>query len=151
MKKIFTLILIIFIYGCGYTSVYKNQKNQNLKINIIEMTGDFETNNFIENQLKLASNSSSSNNFDISYITTFEKTIISKNSSGLATNYRLSMNAKFIILSKGNKKIEFNETFNIKNNSENFEQSNYEREIKKNFAISIKDKLVFNLLISDDS
>lgn len=150
MKKYLFIIIFLF-YGCGYTSIYTDKKNQNIKINIVNMEGDKTTNNFIKNQLKLASYSNSPNIYDLSYITTYNKIVISKNSTGLATNYKLSINVEFTILSDENKKIEFKETFNIKNISEKFEQLNYEKEIKKNFAISIKDKLIFNLLVNNAS
>ena len=150
MKKYLFIIIFLF-YGCGYTSIYTDKKNQNIRINIVNMEGDKTTNNFIKNQLKLASYSNSPNIYDLSYITTYNKIVISKNSTGLATNYKLSINVEFTILSDENKKIEFKETFNIKNISEKFEQLNYEKEIKKNFAISIKDKLIFNLLVNNAS
>ena len=34
MKRTAIFILLIFIYGCGYTAVYKNTKTQDLKINV---------------------------------------------------------------------------------------------------------------------
>ena len=76
MKK-YLFLIIILIYGCGYTSVYTDKKNQNIKINIVNMEGDKITNNFIKNQLKLASYSNSPNVYDISYNTTYNKIIIS--------------------------------------------------------------------------
>ena len=58
MKKYLFIIIFLF-YGCGYTSIYTDKKNQNIKINIVNMEGDKTTNNFIKNQLKLASYSNS--------------------------------------------------------------------------------------------
>ena len=60
MRKIILLMLITFIYGCGYTSVLKNQNQQDLKFNVKNINGDFQTNTFIKNQLKLSSNPNSS-------------------------------------------------------------------------------------------
>ena len=54
MKKIILLLTFIFIYGCGYTSVLKNQNQQDIKISIKNIEGDFQTNNFIVNQIKLS-------------------------------------------------------------------------------------------------
>ena len=54
MKKIFTLILLTFIYGCGYTSIY-DEMRKDLFINILSMKGDFEINNYIKNNLKISS------------------------------------------------------------------------------------------------
>ena len=151
MKKIILLLTFIFIYGCGYTSVLKNQNQQDIKISIKNIEGDFQTNNFIVNQIKLSTNTLSSKNFDINILSTYEKIIIAKDSTGVATDYKINLGLEFIIISEGNIKVTYNDSINIKNNSENFEQIEYEREIKKNFASDVKDKLILYLLSLDDN
>ena len=49
------------------------------------------------------------------------------------TDYNIEMNVKFILVSNNNKNISYKENFKIKKNDDNFEQSNYERDIKRNF------------------
>ena len=151
MKKIILILIFSFVYGCGYTSLLKNQNQQNIKININSTEGDFQTNNFIKNQIKLSSNPLSTKNFDINILSKYEKIIIAKDSAGVATDYKINISLDFIILSKNNLKVSYSDSINIKNNSENFEQIEYEREIKKNFASDIKDKLILYLLSLDDS
>ena len=151
MKNFIIIILITFLYSCGYTSVLKDQKNQDLMITIKKKGGDLQTNNFISNQLKLASSSNSINNFDVSFESTYDKEIIAKDSTGVATDFKININVEFIVLSKNNQKINFKESFNIKNNLKNFEQLEYEREIKQNFASSTKDKLILYLISLDDN
>ena len=151
MKKIILLLTFIFLYGCGYTSVLKNQNQQDIKISIINIEGDFQTNNFIKNQIKLSTNPSSSKNFDVNILSTYEKIIIAKDSAGVATDYKINLELDFIILSKNNINVNYSDSINIKNNSENFEQLEYEREIKKNFASDVKDKLILYLLSLDDN
>ena len=150
MKKIFILILIKFVYGCGYTSLYEEMKSD-LKINIISMDGDFEINNFIKNNLKITSNKESSNIHDIAFKSEYKKIILAKNATGEATDYNLEMIVKFIIISSNNKELELKENFKIKKNSDNFEQSNYEKDIKRNFSEIVVEKLILNLIkISDN-
>ena len=150
MKRFLSLTLIIFIYGCGYSSIYDEIKND-LKINIISMEGDFEINNFIKNNLKISSKKDSSNIHDIIFETKYKKIILAKNAKGEATDYNLEMSVKFIIASSNNKKIEFKENFKIKKNNDNFEQSNYEKDIKRNFSKMVQEKLILNLIkISDN-
>ena len=72
MKKLFFLLIIIFVYGCGYNSVYQDQK-KDLLININKTDGDFEINNFIKNNLKIASNENSKNVFNLSYNSEYRK------------------------------------------------------------------------------
>ena len=64
MKKIFAIMLVTFIYGCGYTSIYQELK-RDLYINIVSMKGDFEINNYLKNDLKMSSNKDSSNIYDL--------------------------------------------------------------------------------------
>tara|TARA_Y100000817_G_C16702144_1_gene475357 strand:+ start:239 stop:694 length:456 start_codon:yes stop_codon:yes gene_type:complete len=151
MKNFIAISFLIFIYGCGYTSVLKDQKMQDFMINIKNMQGDSQTNQFMNNQLKLASNPSSTKYFDIEIKSKYNKEIITKNSAGVATDYKINIDLEFTVLSKNNLKKIYRESFNIKNNSKNFENSNYEREIKKNFASSTKDKFILYLISINDN
>ena len=45
----------------------------------------------------------------------------------------------------------FSENINIKSNSNSYEQNNYERSIKKNFASSIRDKFIIKIFNLDDN
>ena len=149
MKKIFLLISIIFIYNCGYSPLYTSAKN-NLLLNLKEIEGDFELNTYIKNDFKIASDVNSPNVFDINAITKIEKIILTKDATGDATDYRLDFSVKFLIVSE-NKVVSYNESFKIKKNNQKFEQSNYEREIKRNFSEIVKDKLVLYLLNLNDN
>ena len=149
MKKICLLLSIIFIYSCGYSPLYLSGK-QDILINLKEIEGDFELNSYIKNDLKIASNNNSLNIFDIKANTKYEKIILTKDATGEATDYRLDFNIKFTIISE-KKEVSFKESFKIKKNDNNFEQSNYEREIKRNFSNIVKDKLILYLLEFNDS
>lgn len=149
MKKLFLLISIIFIYSCGYSPLYLTGKSD-LKLNLKEIEGDFELNTYIKNDFKITSDVNSPNVFDINAITKIEKIILTKDATGYATDYRLDFSVKFIIVSE-NKVVSYNESFKIKQNNQKFEQSNYEREIKRNFSKIVKDKLVLYLLNLNDN
>ena len=149
MKKLFLVFLIILIYGCGYSPLYLTGKND-LLLNLKKIEGDFELNNYIKNDLKIASNLNSTNVFDINAETKFEKIILTKDATGDATDYKLDFTVKFIIISE-NKVVSYKESFKIKKNNQKFEQSNYEREIKRNFSEIVKDKLVLYLLNLNDN
>lgn len=151
MKNI-AVILLFLLWGCGYSSVYKNQEINDFTISIVQMDGDSILNNSLKNQLILASNKDSENVFNIKLNSDYKKIIISKNTVGLVTDYKLQVKIDFEINKNGvNKKIKLSETLDIKNEGENFEQTNYENSIKKNFAITIKEKLILYLRRYDDS
>jgi len=150
MKKFYILLILIFVYSCGYTSLYKEMQ-EDLNINILNVKGDFELNNYIKNDLKIASNKNSTNIYKINFETEFKKIILAKDATGNATDYSLDMTVKFIITSKNNQEIVYKENFKIKKNDDNFAQSNYEKEIKRNFSKSIREKLILELIKINDN
>ena len=83
MKKIFLLIIIIFIYSCGYSPLYLAGKNDML-LNLKKIEGDFELNNYIKNNFKIASETwdNSAKIFDIKIETKFDKNHFNKRCYG---------------------------------------------------------------------
>ena len=152
MKNIILICCIFLLSSCGYSSIYKNERSQDFQLNVIEMSGDKEFNNLLKSELKLYSNVNSNIQYDVSLNSKYQKNIVSKNSSGVATDYKIILNTKINI--KINNKIhdlEFNESINIKNNSNSFEQNKYERNIKQNFASLVREKLVIKIFNLDDN
>ena len=152
MNKILLILFLLLLNNCGYTSIYKNQKSNNFQINISEMSGDNEFNSYMRNELKLFSNNNPDEIYNITLNSNYQKVVISKNTSGVATNYNISADVK-VNLSLNGKVINlaFNENINIKNNSNSFEQNNYEKSVKRNFASSIREKLIIKLLELNDN
>ena len=150
MKKIFTLILLTFVYSCGYESLYQEMK-KDLNINILSLKGDLEINNYIRNDLKISSNENSSNIYKLNIETEYNKIILAKDATGKATDYNLEMSVKFKVVSSNNKEIVYEENFKIKKNEDNFEQSNYEKDIKRNFSKIVQEKLILDLIKLSDN
>ena len=147
MKNTIFIIFLFFIYSCGYTSVYKNTKDQNFQIRVTEMQGDREMNNLIKNEIKLYSNRDSLNIFDIAVNTSYSKRVLVKDDAGKITDYELSTSSSFTIyFNEKVKKISFSETINISNQTDTFDQDMYERDIKRNFASSIREKLISEII-----
>ena len=152
MRNIILISFLLFICSCGYNSVYKNQKSKDFQINIIQMQGDREINNLIKNQLKFYSNKKSENIYNISIDSNYQKIIVSKNSAGVATDYRLLVNTKISInLDDQINDFNFSENINMKSNSNSFEQNNYEKSVKYNFASSIREKFIIKIFDFDDN
>ena len=152
MKNIAIITLILFLSHCGYSSIYKNQQSLDFQFNIIETRGDYEMNNLIKNEINLYSNKNSLNIYDIKINTDYGKEVLTKNSSGVITDYNLSVISIFSIkLKNKNKNFKFEEDINIKNQTDTFEQNTYEKDIKKNFASSIREKLFSAILNINDN
>lgn len=142
MKNIILIICVLFLYGCGYTSVYKNQENRNFQVIVMDMKGDTEMNNQIKNQLDLYSNKNASIKYNVSINSEYEKVALIKNSTGTVSDFKISVVSTFTI-DKNNeiKRITFNDSISIKNQTDTFEQSIYEKNIRRNFASTIREKL----------
>ena len=152
MKNLTLIFLLLFLSSCGYSSIYKKQKSLDFKLNIIETKGDYEINNLIKNEIRLYSNTDSLNIYNIKIDTDYKKEVLTKNSSGVITDYNLSVISIFSInLKNKNKTFKFEENINIKNQSEVFEQNTYEKNIKRNFASSIREKLISAILVANDN
>ena len=152
MKNFRLIILLLFLSSCGYSSVYKKQISSHFQINIVEAKGDKIMNNLIKNQIKLYSVADSKNIYNIKIDTDYKKIVLTKNSSGVITDYSLFVVSVFSV--NLNNKVEtfkFEENINIKNLTDNYEQNTYEKNIKRNFASSIREKLIFAILSLNDN
>ena len=152
MKNIKLIILILFLSNCGYSPIYNNQKIQNYKIDVIEKNGDSEMNNLIENEIRLYSNKDALNIYELKMNTIYEKKVLTKDSSGVITDYNLSVTSIFKIDFKNTIKIvELRESINVKNQSDTYELNIYEKNIKRNFASSIREKLILKIQSINDN
>ena len=135
--------------ACDYTPIYsdKNLKNRNFSIEIININGDRDINNRINLHLKKYQNDLEGKKL-ISINTKYNKSIYLKDSAGDASEYKLDVTAEINVNSE--KKIFISESFNMKKMTNLFDQSNYEKTIKKNFADSIVEKLLLKLTITND-
>ena len=152
MKNIEILIFVLFLSHCGYSSIYKNQQSLDFQFNIIKTEGDYEMNNLIKNEIKLYTNTDSQKIYNIKINTDYKKEVLTKNSSGVITDYNLTTTSEVSINLQDQTKIfEFEESINIKNQSDTFEQNIYEKNIKRNFASSIREKLISTILSLNDN
>ena len=149
LKKIFFIILSLNLLNhCDYKPVYSKQNNINHKIVVDGLYGDKDINNLIVNNLKRISKKSSKNTINISFNTIYTKKILAKNNKGTITDYQSNVKTTFIITKKNStENFVVEEKFNFQKMADKYEEKNYERDIKKNFASSISQKLVLRLAI----
>jgi len=148
MKKICTIILILlFTQSCGYTPMYSKNQKVNFYIKSVEFA---ESDKDLASYLKLNLNNYFEKKDGSEYIIdaniSYKKTIASKDSTGEIEEYNLSSVAKFIIKSNNfSKTINMNESFKMENFSDEFQEKEYEDNIKKNIARTMTSKLLFQL------
>lgn len=147
MKKYFYILIFIFLSQCGYTALYDNKKSSDISISFLNMSGDNKMNNLIKSKLIHYLNEDKKKNYKIEIETKYNKSIISKDKKGVASEYKLVANANFNIFFKDKKfNLSIEEKLNTKQSSNSFELKKYEQIIKNNFAESIKEKLILKLL-----
>ena len=148
-KKIFTFILLIFLSSCGYEATYsvKNTKNYNFSISKLNFIGDREINLKIKQKLSNYTQEIKDINFILKITSTSEKIILAKDAAGDSTNFKIETIVNIDVFNKEKLKSNFiiTESFNYENNSNKFELKNYEKEIKRNLADIITEKLIFKL------
>ena len=148
-KKIFTFILLIFLSSCGYEAIYsvKNINNYNFSISKLSFIGDREINLKIKQKLNNYTQEIKDINFILIITSKSEKIILVKNAAGDSTNFKIETTVNIDVFNKEKLKSNFiiTESFNYDNNSNKFELKNYEKEIKRNLADIITEKLIFKL------
>jgi len=146
-KHIVLISLIFFLTHCGFSPIYVKNTNTNFSIENVNYQGDRELNNFLKISLNQYKNKNSDRKILIEAISEYEKTILTKNTASEVTNYELIANVTFLIKST-NKKINITEEKIISSMDDKFEEARKERAIKENFARSISDKLISELVIN---
>ena len=150
IKKLIPIFLImILLNNCGYTPRYAVNKNVNFTIDLIEITGDREFNNFLKSKLTRYKKNKDNNkkNYKLNLDTEYKKNIKSRDSTGSAEKYELVIIVNAIVQSEliEPKKLIFEEKFIMNKFEDVFEEKNYEKTIKENFSDLILDRIIFYL------
>ena len=146
-KHIVLISLIFFLTHCGFSPIYVKNTNTNFSIEDVDYQGDRDLNNFLKIDLDQYKNDNSDRKIMIEATSEYEKTILTKNTASEVTNYKLIANVTFLIKST-NKKIIITEEKIISSMDDKFEEARKERATKQNFARSISNKLISELVIN---
>jgi len=144
IKKIFLFLVILITFSnCGFSPISKKNLNLNYNIIVEETQGDAEINNLIKMQLENYSLTSSDKKLSIIIRSDYDKEIMGKDAKGNASDFRLKINSNFtIIKDQNNKQFFISKNFVMKKLNQNFQQQNYENEIKKNLTKAVVDELM---------
>ena len=140
--------IIIFLTSCGYTPIYSNLKNNNINIQVQNTSGDKDLNNLIVQKLSRYQNENAEKKFDVTIETDFNKIILTKDTAGNATNFRLSLKMTINATNNGNsEELIYFEKFDMKKGNTIFEDQKYENIIKNDMINIIIQRFVSQLLI----
>jgi len=135
-----------FLSACGFVPLHSNKNLKGLNIEIISLSGDKEVNSNFKNFLK-KTNNTETEIFKIKIASDYKKIDFSKNTTGTVSLYKLILSSTINIEYNDKKhKIIFDESYNMENMTNNYDENKYERLIKQNFAKSVVSKLNIELL-----
>jgi len=150
-KKIFTLLLLLFLTSCGYEAMHskKNTINYNFSISEINFNGDREINQKIKAKLNNYTLDKKDKNFILKISSNSKKTTLSKDIQGNATNFQktIAISVEILMNDKFKNSFIIMENFDYNNNSNKFDLRKYEKEIKNNLTETAVDRLIFKLSI----
>ena len=146
MKKknlIISLILILFVYGCGYSPIFSN-KDSNFSIYELSTSGNSKLNKIISSRLNNYISSDKKKKFSIVIETNLNKITASKDSKGNPKTYRITLMSNVLIKdSKGNTKNKlFSKSLDYNNKSNKSDLKKYENQNSINLAEKISEEII---------
>ena len=144
MKRIFLVLVIIFLNGCGYTPLYSS-KDSNYKVISFKKNLNNSLTNYIQNSIEVLSNENADKSLKISFEYNENISIILKDSKGDPTKNRLNVvidlslfnNSDNLIISK-----KFSESFEYNIDDNKFNLKQYEKNIKLNLVEDITQQIL---------
>ena len=146
LKSVNLILMFLFLISCGYSPLYKDLSNINFSITLNEINGNRTINNLIKSNLNNYNVNNAQKNYSIDINTKYIKDIIAKDTTGAATEYKLTVNASFKVSSSNyEKEFLFQESFNMNSISDKLEEQDYEENIQSNLTNIITRKLLLQL------
>ena len=144
MKKIFLVLVIIFLNGCGYTPLYSS-KDSNYKVISFKKNLNNSLTNYIQNSIEVLSNENADKSLKISFEYNENISIILKDSKADPAKNRLNVvielslfdNSDNLIISK-----KFSESFEYNIDDNKFNLKQYEKNIKLNLVEDITQQIL---------
>lgn len=147
MYKNFIIIIftVFFLNGCGYNTIYPNNKSNKLNIELLSLDGDRDINNAIKYYFKRYNNKEG-NKVSIVIKSESSKSPETKNLAGDAISYNVSSSVEFLIYyNEIEKTYKYSESITVNELENKLDQTTLEKDIKRNFGIVFSDRLVLEL------
>ena len=144
MKKIFLVLIIIFLNSCGYTPLYSS-KESNYKVISLKKNLNNSLTSYIQNSINALSNDNAEKSLNISFEYNENISIILKDSKGDPTKNRLNVAINLSLFDIDNNLItsrEFSESFEYRIDDNKFNLKQYEKKIKFNLVEDITNQIL---------
>tara|TARA_Y100000768_G_C23782864_1_gene588891 strand:+ start:63 stop:515 length:453 start_codon:yes stop_codon:yes gene_type:complete len=144
MKKIFLILIILFLNGCGYTPLYSS-KDSNYKVISLKKNVNNSLTNYVQNSIEVISNENAKKSLNISFDYNENISVILKNSKGDPTKNRLNVVIDLSLLDSNDNLItskQFSESFEYNIDDNKFNLKQYEKNIKFNLIEDITQQIL---------
>ena len=154
MKSLKHFFIFLFLFSCGYSPVYQVKKVSDIKIDLINFSGDKIIGREVIRGLENFKENNAKNIFDLDLNILKQESIVTKDKKGNATSYKLVLSIDAYFTDKINnknyeKKFTKETTFNSKNNK--FELDQLRINLEKNMISQIiQDINIFLGIIVND-
>ena len=140
------LILLFFIYGCGYSPIFSN-KNSNFSIYELSVSGNSTLNKIINGRLNNYKGSDNQKKFSLTIETYLKKEVASKDTKGNPKTYRINLESNISIkdLNGNVKNKSFSKSVDYNNRSNKSNLKKYENETSKDLAGKVADEIIIYL------
>ena len=144
MKKIFLILIILFLNGCGYTPLYSS-KDSNYKVISLKKNVNNSLTNYVQNSIEVISNENAEKSLNISFEYNENISVILKNSKGNPTKNRLNVIIDLSLLDSNDNLItskQFSESFEYNIDDNKFNLKQFEKNIKFNLIEDITQQIL---------
>ena len=147
LKKTTLLLLLCFLWSCGYEPLYLEKNNLKQTIKVININGDQKINKFILSSLGIKEDRSSTTGYILTLKSSKKIDIISKDKTGNPSIYKTSIMVNFSLTNEETivKQKEFNASFTYNNSQNKFDLSQYQKNIESNLIDEISEKIFIYL------
>ena len=140
MKNFKYFFIFFFLLSCGYSPVYQIKKNSNIKIDLINFSGDKNIGREIIRGLGNFRENDGKNIFDLNLNSFKQESVVTKDKKGNATSYKLVLTIDAYLTNKiSNKNYEkkFTKQTSYNSKKNKFELEQYKINVEKNMISQI--------------
>jgi len=147
IKKVFFLVLILFLSSCGYNPIYLKKSDKDLSLKNYQVTGNKIINKSIVSYLNLKNSSNTNAKYSLELNSTKLVETVAKDKMGNASVYKTTIRVELLLTEGANviKKRTFTSNFIYNNIANKFDLFQYQKNIDKNLIDNLSEKILIFL------
>ena len=147
IKKVFFLVLILFLSSCGYNPIYLKKSDKDLSLKNYQVTGNKIINKSIVSYLNLKNNSDANAKYSLELNSSKLVETVAKDKMGNASVYKTTIRVELLLTEGANviKKRTFTSNFIYNNIANKFDLFQYQKSIDKNLINNLSEKILIFL------